>query len=590
MRLRLWKGIHEKGQALAMTSKPDYRVPSVLHQISNQPDQSEFAQLNFTDWLAKDTSATKDWIVIARSWRTVSEDFFTFSALAVVSDQSRETILSSHRWDIDVTFGHPILSSSGVDEAMQYDSGTRQFICGVEFRPFVIYRTFHGYRPSAFELIQELLLYYEAFWEPNKREWERISRDGDLVPVARYQMDGDNKELVVDAHHLRNYLAAIRCYLVRYHDHRRKSKIDIRSRIGSEFVSRAISSDSAIYELWLRTDIPVEDFLSSSQLLGKDLVVPYSKPDHGHLVLQSDKQTRTYAAFIIDRDQDGELIEFTCDEGELSNYFEDRHTPHFLTPVYFVLEVLAKYYQEPSKYEVDASSVRCLDLWILPIDLTDEELIQVWLGDLGRLPSKEQLHWRQHNVPPRGTITKNRWRTDFLALEPEESDDPVYNFRIALEGLQDVARSQIGKGLFLPLDTKDHHAYTSLHLPVTEEWKEFDEQIQALAKILVDSVDVSLLSKITGKSIDGTDIKGSIGLLDAYLTKANLTEEERKLILFPWHMVQTLRSTGAAHRKGGKFDEALKRFGLVQRSNRDKIRAVLQHATTGLVRFTRVLQ
>ncbi len=130
--------------------------------------------------------------------------------------------------------------------------------------------------------------------------------------MARYQVDGDNMELVVDAHHLRNYLAAIRCYLVRYHDHWRKSKIDIRSRIGSEFVSRPISNDAAIYELWLRSDIPMEDFLSSSRLLGKDLVVPYSKPDHGHLVFGSDKQTRTYSAFVIDRDEDGELIEFKC--------------------------------------------------------------------------------------------------------------------------------------------------------------------------------------------------------------------------------------------------------------------------------------
>jgi hypothetical protein len=55
-------------------------------------------------------------------------------------------------------------------------------------------------------------------------------------------------------------------------------------------------------------------------------------------------------------------------------------------------------------------------------------------------------------------------------------------------------------------------------------------------------------------------------------------------------MVQTLRSTGVAHRKGGNFDEALKRFGLEQRSNRDKIKAVLQQATTGLVMFTKVMQ
>lgn len=51
----------------------------------------------------------------------------------------------------------------------------------------------------------------------------------------------------------------------------------------------------------------------------------------------------------------------------------------------------------------------------MPIDITKEDLVQVWLGDLSKLPDKEQLHWRQYNVPPQGTISQYRFETDFEA-------------------------------------------------------------------------------------------------------------------------------------------------------------------------------
>lgn len=156
--------------------------------------------------------------------------------------------------------------------------------------------------------------------------------------------------------------------------------------------------------------------------------------------------------------------------------------------------MLAKYYQEPSRYQVNDSSLSCLDIWSLPIDTTKEKLIQVWLGDLGRIPYNEQLHWRQFNVVPRGTITSHRYLRDFIAEFSDPANDPIYYLRIAFETLQKVALERLGNPFFQDLDEKDRHVYETLHLPLTDEWKEFDEQIQALAKVTVDSINVSSLT------------------------------------------------------------------------------------------------
>jgi hypothetical protein len=291
---------------------------------------------------------------------------------------------------------------------------------------------------------------------------------------------------------------------------------------------------------------------------------------------------KKFATFIIDRDEQGKNIESTCNEKELSNYFTDRGTPHFLTPVFFRREVLVKYYQEPSRYRVSDSGVGCLDLWHLPIDITEEELVQVWLGDLGRIPYKEQLHWRQFNIPPRGKITRHRWLRDFMAEFADPTDDPIYYFRVAFEEVQRETRARYNDDLFQGLDGKDKYAYEALHLPLTEEWKEFDEQVQALAKVTTDSLNIDLLSRESGQKIDGKLIKGSIDLLGAYLNGIGVTEEIRKQILYALHAIQTIRSTGAAHRKGSNFNKALQRFQLDNLSNRAKVKKLVTDLTRAL--------
>jgi hypothetical protein len=64
--------------------------------------------------------------------------------------------------------------------------------------------------------------------------------------------------------------------------------------------------------------------------------------------------------FIIGEDEDGDLIEHTSDPHVLANYFgANPVAPHYLTPVHFHKRVLNKYYEEPGRYSVEDSLLRC---------------------------------------------------------------------------------------------------------------------------------------------------------------------------------------------------------------------------------------
>jgi hypothetical protein len=532
--------------------------------------------LSFDDWRRLEEHHAKDWIVVARSWREEPSDLFTFSVLAEAGSMTRAFVLEKPSWDVSVDFGKPSFHDAGDDGEVRFDDGQEAEIEGRRFFPFVIHRTFHGVSPRVFELVQGFTHYHEAFFCSELSAYQRVDETGSVHTVARTTSAGDNLAVEVDAHHLRDYLAAVGCYLVRYHDHRRGSPVGIDEYMDGEFQSHIITGEDYCYELWLRTDLRQEGRKTDSSLRGKDIVVPYEKPDARHM-WWAPHEERRFSSFIVNRAEDGSMLEATCNEEELSDYFTDRGTPHFLTPVYFSLDVLARYYQEPSKFEVDDSRVRCLDFWILPVDVTAEDLVQVWLGDLGRIPHKEQQYWRQFNVPPRGEITRHRFRRDFLAewADPDLQADPVFHLRRSLEAVQLASSDRHGDELFSPLDDADKHAYETLRVPLTQESKEFDEQIMSLAKLTVESLNVPLLSKESGVRIDNEGIKGSIDLLGAYLSGMGVEEQEIEAVLRPLRAIQTLRSRGVAHKKGKAFAAALRNLDLDRLSNRDRARRLI---------------
>lgn len=572
----------------------DNRIPPVVRKYTEKIEgQNSIDFLSFKDWISKKDNESKDWIIVAQKRKNEKEDYFTFSALASINNDSIERLLSGNEWDIRLDFGKPIFYEEYNKEknSIFYDSGTSSIIDEVEFRPFVIYREFHGYIPNTFEIIQNFILYHNVFFVPEKNEYQRIDEEtGEIHTVILVKESDNNFILMVDSSHLKDYLAANETYLVRYHDNIRWETEDVSTIIAGNFKSIPVVGDSYNFELWIRTDIKKNDNISSSRLHGKDIVTPYTQPNRYHT--HSFYEEKDFETYIIDIDEDGKNIESTCNDEMLSNYFTDKGTANSLTDVYFKKDVLIKYYQKPKIYIVTTSDITCLDLWHIPIDITEEDLVQVWLKDLGRLPYKEQSYWKKYNVPPRGTITDHRWNTDFLGIPAIPRNNPIFDFNSVFENIQELFKQKFGATLFLPLKKEDHHIQKTLHLPITDEIKEFDEQIQGLAKMTSDSLNVKLLQKETGIKIgeknDDKKVNGSIDLLQEFLNKYT-TEEYIKEIIYPFRLLQDIRSTGTAHRKGSKYENKLKQHNLWDKSSHDKTKIIVENINSALNEIIKVI-
>jgi len=564
----------------------DNRIPRLIRDfVKANPKKDEIDFLSFNDWLSQKDNYSDDWIVVAQRGNiTKYYDLFTTSCLISADKAGISKFLSNSNWYIDTTFGIPNKYQKPYEDEV-YDNGLEAYLDGVKYKPFTFLRHFNKIRPDKFELIQDFLLYYNAYWISEKSEFHAIDDNGKIIVLVKHEKDYKNEKekIVVDAHSLKDYLAVNNSYLARFHDHRRRSVKDISTFIKGDFVTHILKNESSYFELDLRTDIQYDNIKSTSRLLGKDIVFPYEMPENHKLVFKKDKSE--FLEFIVKRDNTGKEVLSTCNPDELSNYFRDNGTPHFLTPIYFKRELLQKYYTEPKKYTISDGQISYLNIWGIEYDITKEKLVQVYLGDIGqRLPFSEQLHWKQYNVVPKGKITTHRFKRDFMVqfASPEIEESPIRYLKQEFESIQTVFEKKYGEKLFKELNEDDLHLFNILHIPVTDEWKEFDEQILALAKTMTDSFNSELLKKITGKKI-GEDnskkvkIKGLLGLFFEYLLQLKLDDQIIDKIIEPLNIIQAIRSSSVAHRKSKTFDKTLIKYDLKELSNEDKIKQIVMN-------------
>lgn len=567
----------------------DPPVPEAIKDfLSSAREPDLLGWLCFQDWFSEAETQAADWIPVARKLTTADVRMSTFSALLRPA-KGLENVLAKADWDVEKHLGHPCFFGSFGSNALDFDPGDGTVVDGDEFRPFVLYSTFHGYRPARFEIVQSFLLYHEAF-KDHDGVYRRLDDAGELHPVLRDTCGEDGYRIEVDTRHLRDYLAAYGCHLVRYHEHWRYIDADIEPYMDGEYKRLDLAGELSMFRLDLCGTSRTRTGRSFCWLLGKDVIPPYDAPDSRHTSWAVPNRKEEYTQFVIGLDSSGHRVEWTCDEEELDNKAAHPNSPGFLTPVFFDPKVLKRYHDEPSKFTVDGAQVKCLDLWSITYDTNDEGLVYVWLGDLGWLPLKEQAHWKVHNLAPRGGITEHRYRRDFLGEFAEPGDDPVYNFQKHFDACQEAAQEELGAALFLPLKDGDCHHFEGLRVPLTEEQKEFDEQIQALAKILPDSLNKGLLKKQAEAEVENDKPKGTLDLLEAFVESRGADKPTTSTIMRPLRTVQQLRSSGMAHRKGDKYARALTRSGLLGKTYRDMMRTLLTQLAVSLRLLACIIQ
>lgn len=256
------------------------------------------------------------------------------------------------------------------------------------------------------------------------------------------------------------------------------------------------------------------------------------------------------------------------------------HPPHeFLTDVYFREAVLEKYYADPSVYEVEDTLIRGGRHWTLPIAKTGRGTIQVWLGDIARLPRSVQQHWQVYAVVDDGGVPEWRIRTDFFAQFVDvPAEGPVARLKKAIAEANTVSKARYGEPLYASPDAMHGAGINALRVPPNPSMEAFIHQIGPLALLVVDHLNPEFLRAANAPGAEGTLNRLAFLIRDLVGT----TDAEAKKMIGGLYAIQAIRSTLVVHRAGEKAAKALERAGIHSYDLREGFRDLVERAAVSI--------
>ncbi|MBB4910767.1 hypothetical protein [Actinophytocola algeriensis] len=454
-----------------------------------------------------------------------------------------DDVLAEDDWDLLVGDGGPGFEGHG--EAYHY---VRTHDRPVE--PFVHVRDFGTLGGKYNELSEEFRLFHDLCEDKKRGRLVLFDEAADEIEVAVVRPE----VVKVKLSYLKEYLSARDMCLVVYFEYNRHSPtapVDLGFTGDERWHS--ISEDLR-YEYFVRAWDGISLYKSAKslgRLRGKKIVRGNPIVTRGPWA----RNRKTYESFIIGVDDTGNDVTFTCDSAQLANgYGKNPAAPPELMPVFFQKEVLGKYYSDARRYKVADSHVWCSGAWSLKVDNNHPDFVIVYLGDLGDLPSREQLYWKSFNISPEGAISRTYYDRTILGLwvEPEE---PALLFKSRYQRFRADWFEKFEWDLFKPLSSADAYTFDTLHVPSDGNEGGFDTQTLALAKVLIERINEAEIA--TRIALEKND-KG-ISKFEKYLAVAGFHETGTRLDLL--RNLQSLRS-GPAHVKGDQYLRATRYFNV----------------------------
>lgn len=500
-------------------------------------------------------------------------------ACALVSDDALPKCLESYQWDLRWDDARPYVLEYFDERRPQLPKDERGLY------PFVYQREPKGEHGQIIEIIEHFRLLYDLrIVETNSDESEYVQVDecGDDVSVIKIK----GTIVQVSVKYLFEYMALRELNLLVFFDIMNFSPKTYADQ-GIKFTENRIECGENFCLNYSNVVHPESFGNSGGWIMGK-IALRFNSDDIKHLWSPTDD---TYEDFIYKCDERGNELFSTCDEDKLSNLFVDKPgAPLTLTPIFFNKEVLDKYYANPNKYSVNDGGISG-PTWSLSIDNDrNDNKIVVLLYDLGRIPHKEQLHWKQYNIAPpaHDGVSETAWNRWFEGrfCDSKESLDLVLKDK--LSSFSEKWHKRFGWDLLKPLNPKDEFYLRSLHcLTVRDNDKDFESQILALTKIFIDSLNEKELRKHINDSNEKviefvsrsgkeslSKVSGSISLFEAYSFYKGIHD---KNVFDFLRNVQNLRSMDVAHRKKSNDKERqplIQYFGLDSLSEQDALNSI----------------
>lgn len=531
-------------------------------------DQQRLLQTKTLGWLKREIPLA-DLMVVWLSDRLDEHSHGLYCAL-IESKRVRKS-LKSTSWDLSHGDGLPgtVVRYEGRKKRAEYlrygdDDGVQ---------PLVIDRDFFGIHEDSLEISEEFRHFHRLYHDRKSDRYLKMDKAGNEEVVAVVRRD----QVSIRLKEILQFAAIKEMHLVIQFDYREHSIFSLRD-LGLRVGGGEYSADPMVWGLHYGDFGGFANLASFSRLLGKRMIAPLPKVKSEFWGFAEEKP-KQHVDFVIGLDKGGDQVAHTSNPDKLANYFgANPKAPHYLTPVHFSKEVLDKYYGLPSRFSVEDSYLRCGALWGLQMDNHHPDRVVAWLGDLGRdLPFEEQLHWRAHNVAPRGGVSETYLRRQLLA-QFTESNRPEDLFRRRYRELAEACETELGWQLLLPLGPGDEHHFQCMRIPAKDEQKEFDELVLALAKILIDSLNEAKLDELIDDDVR-KGLKGGITRLEIALGAA----PDGKAVIAFLRKLQTLRSSSAAHRKGRNFKSIATEFDIDRHGLRDVFGSILDRAIGSLV-------
>ena len=426
-------------------------------------------------------------------------------------------------------------------------SGFFHIYDGVE--PIVLYREFQEVRPSYQEICEEFRIFHNLYHDRDSNSYIKFDDAGNETVVAVVLPD----EIQIRMKELTDFLVEKDMYLCLGFDYTEESDVTL-DELGIQEHVYAGSEDLLHWVLgYSDNSTNASRSKASSLLCGIRFIrPPYNKGS------KADTNIKKYQDFIVGLNEAGEEAARSCDPATI---YDAHGVEGYLTPVVFDQAVLDKYLDQPSRYSVNSSSVRCADLWYLRIDNDrDDGKVVVHLGDLANLPTyEEQSHWRSHNIASAAGLSETAFRNQVLA-EPANPSRIEYQFRAGYSMLERLSDQYLGWQLLRPLHQDDTYRLSGVRVPIYNEQKAFDDFVGNLHNVLIDSLNSKQLAALVPSEImEQKDIAGkSIGLLDEIFNSRDVEATEHIEFL---RDLSHLRNKADGHRKGSDYVEAVHRFG-----------------------------
>jgi len=531
--------------------------------------EEDFLFQNDLQQLFSSNLESENWTIAYHSFKDSRQNGAFFSAF--IPNKKALSVLQHYSWDLKIGGGCPGISVAERNgkEIIKYHHYTEND----NVQPIVLVRNFHNIRPQYTEIQEEFRLYHNLYQDATKGKYIKIHDDGNEEDIILVE----DKIVQIRTKALRQYAAIKDMSIALFVDSVRYSPIALEQIEGSQ---RHLENhnDRMTYFVEIKdcTMSRSQERRTLSRFLGKWVIKALPKEKCG--IWPSDQEEEKYESFIIGSDEDGDPITYSCDPDKLEGHFGAKPgAPHYLTLVYFRKEVLNKYYAQPQKYEVRDGQLYCGGLWCLRMDNDHSDYVVVYLGDLGGdLPESERTYWKAFNTHPLGGMSKTCYSRGILG-QFAEPESPDLRFKQQLSQFKEVWEKKHKWPLLLELDKGDQHLLTALHLPTTDDQAEFDNQVLALTKILVDSLNETELAKRISRCPDGA--KG-IDKLELFL-RGSGNPSRQKVISF-LRDLQALRSTGVGHRKGKKYEKIAQRFSIESKNLKKVFYEILIDATAVL--------